>query len=295
MIKKHPRISQKGSPKRICLFGTSANPPTGAGGHSGVIQALMELQKFDEVRILPVYRHTFSSKRHQLLSFDHRVKMCKLLVEGLPNDQPTTTTTKVIVSRAEEDSFQRMLQASKAVTDEEKAALRVGTADLLEMLMEDEQKINGDNATKDFSKTEFSFCLGADTFMDLTDWKWRRSQDVLKLLEGRLVVVDRKQEDSNTFEGSIEKASYETMQEQQKDKLKNRIDEINATPLGNGKIVLLDVPSLGDVSSSKIRNAENKNLVKHMLPTKVLDYVITNNLYGFGKEKENTEDGSIIG
>ena len=278
MMKKPSFLPKQGRPKRICLFGTSANPPTGDSGHCGVIRALVELQRFDEVRILPVYRHTFSSKRHQLLGFDHRVAMCERLIEELPISQ----STKVVVSRAEEDSFQRMLQVSKAVTDEEKAALRVGTADLLEMLMEDEKKNNNKNATVEIPMTEFSFCLGADTFMDLTDWKWKRSQDVLKLLEGRLVVINRKQQDN-----------IDT-QHQQKNLLKNRIDEINATPLGEKNIVLLDVPSLGDVSSSKIRNAENKDLVKHMLSQKVLEYVTANNLYGFGETAEN-HDGNIVG
>ncbi len=247
--------------RRICLFGTSANPPTGFGGHAGVIKALVDLKKFDEVRILPVYRHTFASKRNQLLGYDHRVNMCQLLVEGLSSDQ-----TNVMVSRAEEDSFRRMLEVSKATTDEEKAALRVGTADLLEMLMEREDA------------TEFSFCLGADTFLDLTNWKWKRSRDVLKLLDGRLVVVNRKQQEAN---------------DANENQLQDRIDEINATPLGNGNIFLLDVSTLEDVSSSKVRNATNKNDVKDVLSPKVLDYVVANKLYGFGTD--DNEKGCIIG
>ena len=248
--------------RRICLFGTSANPPTGFGGHAGVIKALVDLKKFDEVRILPVYRHTFASKRDQLLGYDHRVNMCQLLVEGL-----SSATTKVMVSRAEEDSFRRMLQVSKATTDEEKAALRVGTADLLEMLMKTE------------AATEFSFCLGADTFLDLTNWKWKRSRDVLKLLDGRLVVVNRKQQ--------------ERADDDNKNRLQDRIDEINATSLGNGNVFLLDVPSLQDVSSSKVRNAENKSDVKDVLSPKVLDYVVANKLYGF--ETSDSKKGCIIG
>ena len=53
------------SRRRICLFGLSADPPTGQGGHVGIAKALAELREdgafvFDEVRVLPVYRHTFS-------------------------------------------------------------------------------------------------------------------------------------------------------------------------------------------------------------------------------------------
>lgn len=55
--------------RRICLFGLSADPPTGEGGHVGIAKALATLRSeddndekwaFDEVRVLPVYRHTFS-------------------------------------------------------------------------------------------------------------------------------------------------------------------------------------------------------------------------------------------
>ena len=56
--------------KRVCLFGLSANPPTGNGGHIGIVKALSALrlhpqqensrEKFDEIRVLPVYKHMFA-------------------------------------------------------------------------------------------------------------------------------------------------------------------------------------------------------------------------------------------
>jgi hypothetical protein len=84
--------------RRICLFGTSANPPTGKGGHVGIVKYLASLpwsggevatvvqenknqiicsdsfissgqqpgqqqqstkHRFHEVRVLPVYKHMF--------------------------------------------------------------------------------------------------------------------------------------------------------------------------------------------------------------------------------------------
>lgn len=49
-------------PRRVCLFGTSADPPTGTAGHVGIVQTLAALpdHAFDEIRVLPVYRHTFA-------------------------------------------------------------------------------------------------------------------------------------------------------------------------------------------------------------------------------------------
>jgi nicotinic acid mononucleotide adenylyltransferase len=85
--------------RQICLFGTSANPPTGSGGHVGIVQALSALNRFDEIRVLPVYQHTFSSKRNQLVKFEHRVNMCKIAFEVIPT---------AIVSNAEKESFLRV-------------------------------------------------------------------------------------------------------------------------------------------------------------------------------------------
>ena len=55
--------------RKVCLFGTSANPPTGDGGHAGIVKYLANYPSdetdsgaglyFDEVRVLPVYRHMF--------------------------------------------------------------------------------------------------------------------------------------------------------------------------------------------------------------------------------------------
>lgn len=255
------QTAPKKLPRRICLFGTSANPPTGKGGHVGLVEALVDLRLFDEVRILPVYRHTFDAKRNSLVDFSHRVAMCELAFLSCQSD-----ATKVLVSKAEEDSF---LRSSKNRTDEEKKNLRVGTADLLEMLLEDEPEA-----------TEFSFCLGGDTFLDLTDWKWKRSKDVFELLDGRLVVVNRK-------EGREEAA---------KEALKERVESVNATPLANGNILLLDVPQLEDVSSSKVRNSTDRDYAQKTLSPKVFEYMIAHKLYGFGVDNEKDDaEGTIIG
>ena len=82
---------------KVCLFGTSANPPTGEGGHTGIIRALSALN-FDEIRVIPVYRHSFSSKRNTLEAFHHRYKMCQLSFGSIP---------RVVVSDVERTLFER--------------------------------------------------------------------------------------------------------------------------------------------------------------------------------------------
>ena len=329
----------KNKVKKICLFGTSANPPTGKGGHVGVVEALLQLNAFDEIHIVPVYNHTFHSKRNQLIGYNHRIAMCELAFHELikmttsmntqnnknkKNDEnenennndcdvssattSKTKTTKVIVSRAEEDSFNRICSILSSssnkdggrITEEEKSNLRVGTADLLEMLITQEQQQignNGEEKEEDVQvqvhhATEFSFCLGADTFMDLTDWKWKRSKDVLKLLNGRLVVVNRKQHTQHNQQQQQEGNSNNNNQQQQEQEqklillLRQRIDYINTSL--NGQVILLDVPTLGNVSSSMARsllsssskNGDTIKNLKNTLPLTVVDYIRKHELYG---------------
>ena len=113
-------------PRSVCLFGTSADPPTGVGGHRGIVMALSNLAlpaarqpsasagagedscgrsaaagsgsivgnkvetsstrqqlRFDEIRVIPVYRHMFNSKRGNQTSYNDRLEMCRLAFEGI--------------------------------------------------------------------------------------------------------------------------------------------------------------------------------------------------------------------
>ena len=67
----------KNKKKRVLLFGLSGNPPTGESGHRGIIQEIEQLNIFDEIWILPVYQHTFNSKKN-LLPFETRMELCRL-------------------------------------------------------------------------------------------------------------------------------------------------------------------------------------------------------------------------
>jgi nicotinic acid mononucleotide adenylyltransferase len=135
-------------------------------------------------------------------------------------------------------------------SEEERQSLRVGTADLLDMLLKDEPNV------------DFSFCLGADTFVDLTQWKWRRARDVFRLLEGRLVVLCR--------QGSTTKTD---------DSLEQLVDRINQSE--SAQVELLNVPTLNEVSSSAVRNSNDEERLGEMLSKDVLDYIKENRLYAF--------------
>ncbi|KAL3803749.1 hypothetical protein ACHAW5_004600 [Stephanodiscus triporus] len=130
---------------------------------------------YDEVRVLPVYRHMYGGKREKQAPFLHRVEMCRLLFKGIP---------KVVVSEAERTCFER--KASGGMTEEGgREVAAVGTAELLDMLTENEPDV------------DFALALGADAFVDLADGRWKRSEDVFRMVGHRVVVFRRRKDDDD--------------------------------------------------------------------------------------------------
>mmetsp|Transcript_10686 Transcript_10686/g.23643 ORF Transcript_10686/g.23643 Transcript_10686/m.23643 type:complete len:243 (-) Transcript_10686:59-787(-) len=230
--------------KRVCLFGTSADPPTGQGGHLGIAQHLASMD-FDEVRILPVYRHMFGNKRGKQAPFQARVEMCQLLFKDIPN---------VVVSETERICFQK---AAKGLEEEQKASLRVGTADVLDMVTSAEPNV------------DFTIALGADTFIDLASGKWRRTEDVFRLVGYRMVVFRRLSED-----GSNENKSTEKDHLLQESIAKWQL--INST---QSSIRVIQIPTLTNVSSSAVRRCTDETMMKEMVSSDVLEYIQQQRMY----------------
>lgn len=96
----------------ICLFGLSADPPTGTGGHVGMVEALIpHLAATSEPQVLyllPVYRHTFASKRNRLLPFEQRLAMCELAFAHVMQTTAASYGGRVVVevSPAERLAFE---------------------------------------------------------------------------------------------------------------------------------------------------------------------------------------------
>ena len=243
--------------RRTCVFGSSANPPTGERGHVGIVRALAALPHFDEIRVVPVYNHPFSTKRKQLAPFEHRMALCRLAFEGISD--------KVTVSNAEEMLYQEKLLQRKMQQQEEErkgesnndnnnsnsqennhhhSNISIGTADLLEYF---QNTANNEECT---------LCLGADTFLDLVSGKWRRTNDILQLCQGRFIVLYRKEEDISNSLAEHETEYQEEHSEQpcphQQAKLQQAIDKLNEQ-YGAHSAQLLHIPTLGSVSSTLIR------------------------------------------
>ena len=145
---------------KILLFGLSGNPPTGDSGHRGIVSQIVRLKLFDEIWILPVYAHTFNSKKN-LLPFETRMKLCELNFQDLETCQ---------VLPIERDLFFHQVK----ITGKENP---VGTIELLKYLKEINKSV------------EFTFCLGADTFNDLLAGKWNDNDEIIS--QTNLLVINR--------------------------------------------------------------------------------------------------------
>lgn len=246
--------------RHVCLFGTSANPPTGIGGHLGIVKELAKLNKFDEIRVLPVYRHMFAEKRRSIqASFVDRMKMCQLNFKGIPN---------VTVSDDEEKCFHWVAKKRQLMEESQKSNLRVGTANLLDMLMEKEPS------------TEFTIAMGSDTFKDLIDLKWKRADDIIHLVNGRFVVFVRKFNDTqNLSESTNEIHVLQKYIQKLHNKLHGEVYRSTDTSLET--VSLLQVASLTTVSSSYVRSLSKDNIgqLHSSLQPNVIDYILENRLY----------------
>lgn len=167
-------------PYTVALFGLSANPPTGIGGHAGIVnwcanslrvdspndarpEDSWEGLSVDEVWVLPVYRHAFSEKS-TLLSFEHRVSMAKLCFENRGRSR-----AKVQVRELEKELFLRA-QAEQNVTEIKSSQCRLGSVDLVRMVQ------------SDFPQYQFVFVMGGDTYRDFREGKWKEGFLLQELL-----------------------------------------------------------------------------------------------------------------
>ncbi|RHY04127.1 hypothetical protein DYB36_002287 [Aphanomyces astaci] len=212
--------------RRVLVFGTSANPPCGMGGHMGCIEHFA--QEYDEVWVLPVYQHIYSSKRH-LESFEHRVAMLELARQAIPHGD------RVRIVETEKDVWMQAL--TSLPPDAEPSSIRIGTVDIIANL----QAANPD--------VQFSWLLGADTYMDLVQGKWKGGLALLDMVH--LVVLPR--------------------------------DGVVLDTSSHPSVTISSVPSLNDSSSTKARQSRDAAAALVLPP--VLAYMQKHKLYAFASER----------
>ncbi len=166
------------------------------------------------------------------------------------------------------------------------AKVRVGTADLLEMLMERDEDVSSQCQCQ--CQCQYTFALGQDTFMDLTKWKWRRSKDIIEMLQGRLVIFRRKVSPlSSSSEDDTEEANKSTtVYTLEDDPLQQRIDAVgremkDTCPMLKENIKIANGLSLTAISSSFVRDCQDEEILTKNLHPSVLDYIKKNQMYSF--------------
>lgn len=75
--------------RRVAVFGGSFNPPH--KGHRKICRYLLA-KAFDEVWVVPVYRHAFGKP---LAPFKHRIEMCRLITRGLSRVKVLDTERRI--------------------------------------------------------------------------------------------------------------------------------------------------------------------------------------------------------
>ncbi len=143
---------------RVCLYGLSANPPTGMEGHLGVVQYLASSGIFDEIWVLPVYRHMYQSKR-QMVPFKHRLAMCQISFPGV-----SSPSCMVRVSELEKDVYE--MQLANGTSDGSTIALL--------------HHLKNKYTNKSHS---WHLLLGSDTYNDLTSGKWKSGEEIITLVD----------------------------------------------------------------------------------------------------------------
>ena len=156
--------------------------------------------------------------------------------------------------------------------EEEKSSVRVGTADLLTMMTTDEPNV------------DFTLALGADTFIDLVNGKWRRSEDVLRLVDYRIVVFRRLMKEDDEESEQLKQQSDNDVQECIA-KLRQRVQStksqlaIRVTQIPTATNLMRGV----SVSSSAARCTTDEVLLRQILSDDVLNFIKEKRMYAFSE------------
>ena len=134
--------------------------------------------------------------------------------------------------------------------------------------------------------TDFSFALGADTFMDLTTLKWKRSIDLLDLVGSRLMVIYRQVEEEQSR--YCEQDLLQRIDKVNKGACKSQANGSDAGTNG-GPAMLLNIPSLEAISSSMARTTTDEATLKKLLEPKVLQYIKQRQLYAFAGQSSTQQ------
>ena len=159
------------SKKQVLLFGLSANPPTGKGGHLGIVEYFQS--KYDEIWILPVFKHMYASKQG-LAPFEDRMAMCKLAFQQFGKVKSHLTPRSLSITGIDNVHVKT---TEKTLVQQAPPDSRVDTYSVV------------CHFQASFPDTAFSLLLGGDTYRDLLAGKWTNGDKLQQIIS--LVVLQR--------------------------------------------------------------------------------------------------------
>lgn len=120
---------------------------------------------------------------------------------------------------------------------------------------------------------DFTLALGADTFIDLASGKWRRTKDVFSSVGHRMVVFRRitDDSDSNDADSKTDRLVQESIAKWQ------------STGSSQSSLRVIQIPTLGKVSSSAVRRSTDATTLKEMLASGVLEYIQRRRMYSLSE------------
>jgi nicotinic acid mononucleotide adenylyltransferase len=254
--------------RRIAVLGASLDPPTGDGGHGGIVSYFARSSHFDEVWVLPVYIHPFVLNKQLKASFEDRVEMAKLSLEprGINNNVRILEAERILSEQRQKNGLDPVF----------------GTMDLFDWLLTNPPEImhsitTGTSATTSLLTTtttsssyqfDFSLILGYDTLCDLLEGKWRRYEDLLKTIG--IVAIER--------QGIVPKIPI-------------------VIPSYAKHVELVKIDQLTDVSSTRARSMTTIEELRKICDESVCQYIVRKGLYGMASSTSssiNTNNTNFI-
>lgn len=266
--------SKEEKPRRVAVFGSSLNPCTGTGGHQGIVEYFRD--EYDEVWVIPVYRHQFADKNTpEMVSFHHRVEMAKI---GLLDQEKVPGRAPVKILEIEKD----LVQSAEAVASPRE--VKIGTHAVLAALQErySDPEIHP-------SGVEIHFVMGEDTFQDLCTGKWLKGEEILERYH--IDVVNR------SSGPDAQQQQQQQHQQQTPDTGEGSVDSI--PPDSQGTLLLKPrhhrrrwIPGLTQISSTQVRTWIREGRMEEELEgkperihPKVLQYIQKEGLYGLASKQ----------
>jgi nicotinic acid mononucleotide adenylyltransferase len=122
---------------------------------------------------------------------------------------------------------------------------------------------------------DFTLALGADTFIDLANGKWRRTEEVFKLVGHRMIIFRRMSENNNGPE--------------KEEQIQQGIAKWQLLNETMSSIRLVGIPSLTDASSSTVRSTSDETILSKLVTKPILEYIKQNKLYAFSETINGTK------